>query len=247
MFEIIKQLGFLVEYYGFSKSDGVVERAAEYFFSKQSDVGDFRGFYGNQYSPNYTGAALALLVKAGFRNQPEIKKCFSYFENNMQEDGGWAIPFRTSEKKVDAINSKKTIEPDFTKPSSYFVTGDVLRTYAEHPQKKKLKRIHNAAELMKSYFFKRDRYVDRAAVEFWYKIRFPFWYTNLLSALDTLSKLGYSKDDPQIKKAIDWFVKNQEKSGLWKSGFEKGKKETVEERRLWVSLVFCRALKTFYE
>lgn len=246
MFETFRQLGFLVDFYGFDSSHEVIEKAMNYFFSKISKKGDLRGFYGEQYSPNYTGATLALLLKAGVHEKPQVRAIFSYLSGSRQNDGGWAIPFRTVGKNINYINQVKTLEPNLEKPSSYFVTGDVLRAFSEHSEKRKLAFVQSASELLMSYFFKRDRYPDRSAETYWYKFKYPYWYTNLLSALDTLSKIGFTLDHPQISKAIDWFIQNQQQSGLWHSGFEKGREDTVIERRLWVTLEVCRIFKRFY-
>ncbi len=56
LLETYRQLGFLVEKYGFTKEHDAIKKAAEYIFSCQTDEGDIRGFYGTQYSPNYTAA-----------------------------------------------------------------------------------------------------------------------------------------------------------------------------------------------
>ncbi|MFX1451367.1 MAG: hypothetical protein ACFFCM_11020, partial [Promethearchaeota archaeon] len=63
LLETYRNLGILVEKYGLNKNHQVIEKAAEYLFSCQKKEGDYRGIYGNQYSPNYSAAIMELLIK----------------------------------------------------------------------------------------------------------------------------------------------------------------------------------------
>jgi hypothetical protein len=56
--ETFRQLGILVEKFGFTRRHPSVERAAAYLLSFQTDEGDLRGIYGNQYATTYVGAIL---------------------------------------------------------------------------------------------------------------------------------------------------------------------------------------------
>jgi hypothetical protein len=71
-----------------------------------------------------------------------------------------------------------------------------------------------------------------------------------MTALDSLSLMGYSIDDPDIEKALKWFVDHQEQSGLWKMTYVEGKEELENERNregnLWVTLTICRIFKRLY-
>ncbi len=51
--ETYRNLGIMVEEFGFSKKHPAIQKTAEYLFTFQTQKGDFRGIYGNQYSPNY--------------------------------------------------------------------------------------------------------------------------------------------------------------------------------------------------
>jgi hypothetical protein len=86
------------------------------------------------------------------------------------------------------------------------MTGMALRAFSESRKYKKSKEIRKAGELLASRFFKRDPYSDRNTPEYWIKFPFPFWFTDLLSALDSLSKLDFDAREPQIKKALAWFL-----------------------------------------
>jgi len=91
--------------------------------------------------------------------------------------------------------------------------------------------------------FKRDVYPDRNKVEHWTSFSFPFAYTDLIAVLDPISHLGFSRDHPQVKKGLDWFVKNQKRDGTWKLHMLKGEK--IEQPH-WMNFNACRLFKKFY-
>ncbi len=66
--ETFRTLGHLIEQYGLNRHHPAIRQAADFIFSHQTSEGDFRGIYGNQYSPNYSAAIMELLVKAGYEN-----------------------------------------------------------------------------------------------------------------------------------------------------------------------------------
>ncbi len=152
---------------------------------------------------------------------------------------------------------------DKMNPSSHFATGMVLRAFAVHPAYRKSKEARVAGELLKSRFFKPDRYTARKAPHYWTKFQYPFWWPNILTALDSLSLIGFSKDDEDIQRGLNWFICDQEEEGLWKTSYEN---EKAKERYMrlgekdkytrlmarekdiqsWVGLAICRVFKRFY-
>lgn len=246
--ETYRVLGQLVEKYGLTGKHSAIRRAADFLFTCQTEEGDFRGIYQNQYTPNYTAAIMELLIKAGYGEDPRIERGFSWLLSIRQSDGGWTIPFRTIGAKgsgtlLQAVRNPEPIKPDRSKPFSHCITGVVLRAFAAHQKYRKTKEAKVAGELLKSRFFQPDRYPDRRAASFWTKIAYPFRFTDILSSLDSLSLLGFSRDDSQIEKALDWLTTKQEESGLWRSSYEKAKDREIH---LWVSLAVCRVFEMFY-
>jgi hypothetical protein len=73
--------------------------------------------------------------------------------------------------------------------------------------------------------------------------KYPFWWTNLLTALDTLYWLGFDIHDDDISKGLDWFIKNQAEDGLWETGYGSGQK--AARARCWVGLAVCRMLSRY--
>jgi len=243
--ETYRNLGLLVEEYGLNKKHPAIQNAAEYLFSFQTIEGDFRGIYGNQYSPNYSAGITELLIKAGYEKDARIQEVFKWLLSIRQTDGGWAIPLRTQNFNLDIIaGHSKIIEPDTTKPFSHMVTGVVLRAFAAHSVYRRSHEAGRAGQLLVSNLFKKDNYTDRAAPSFWLGFSFPFWFTDLISALDSLSLLGFSKSEPQIDKALQWFINNQQKTGMWKLHILKGQNKDILQ--LWLGLAICRIFKRFY-
>jgi hypothetical protein len=242
--ETFRQLGILVEKYLLTKKHPVIQKAADFLFSCQTDEGDFRGIYLDQYSPNYTAAYLEILIKAGFEKEQPIKRGLQWLHSLRQDDGGWAVPLRTEHLRwgeVKALN--QPVQPHREKPSSHMVTGVVLRAFAAHPDYHRNPDILQAGELLASRIFKADNYTDRKAPDYWTRITFPFWFTDLLSTLDSLSKLGFSASQPNIREGIDWFANQQKEDGSWSLHMLKGGGDA--NHKYWIALVICRMLDRF--
>jgi hypothetical protein len=101
-----------------------------------------------------------------------------------------------------------------SKRFSHLVTGIVLRAYAAHPIHRNSAETKEAGALLLSRLFKKDGYPDRGAPDYWLRFTYPFWFTDLISATDTLSKLGFTKSESQVQKGIKWFAANQQSNGL---------------------------------
>lgn len=243
--ETYRNLGYLIEIFSFTKKHSAIQNAAEYLFTFQTNEGDFRGIYGNQYSPNYTAGIAELLIKAGYERDKRISKTFDWLLSIRQTDGGWAIPIRTRKYNLNIISTNsKTITPDLLKTSSHMITGVVLRAFAAHPSYRKSAEAKEAGRLLLSGLFKKDIYPDRAAKEYWLQFTFPFWFTDLISALDTLSLLGFSKQEPEIEKALYWLMAKQKINGMWDLKITKGENKDIIQA--WLGLAICRIFKRFY-
>ncbi|GAH47147.1 unnamed protein product, partial [marine sediment metagenome] len=93
-------------------------------------------------------------------------------------------------------------------------------------------------------FFKRDTYSGRQDVSFWEKITYPYWFTDILSALDSLSFIGFSSKNPNIKKGLSWFINKQEEMGGWSLYLLRGGKD--KSVPLWVDLAICRVFNRLF-
>jgi hypothetical protein len=243
--ETYRQFGYLVEKFAMYRSHPAMTAAAEFLFSRQTGEGDFRGIYGRQYTPNYSAAILELLVKAGYADDARVRKGLDWLLEMRQRDGGWAIPLRTSQRKLDVDTMEGVlIQPAREKPFSHMVTGVVLRAFAAHPAFRSSPEIRRAGDLLASHLFARDNYSDRGTVKFWTSFSFPFWFTDLVSALDSLSRLGFQPDNPAICRGLDWFAERQRADGGWNLTLLRAGSD--RQLSLWVGLAICRVFKRFY-
>jgi hypothetical protein len=248
--ETFKRFRILVEKYQFTRDHPVINGAAEFLFSCQTEEGDIRGFIGNQYATYYTGYVLSLLIRAGYEDDPRVEKGIDWLLSMRQNDGGWTIPILT--RKYDRktgyrLTSRyaETVEPNRAKPFSRNWTDMVLRALAAHSSYRKSAEAQAAGALLKATFFKPDAYSSYKSPRYW--IIFAFWWPNLLTALESLVRLGFTKDDPDINRGLQWFYENQQPDGLWKLENHKEVSPRDREERLWLALSICRLLRKYYD
>lgn len=257
LIETWRYFGYLVEQYGFTREHPKAKQAAEFLFSCQTGEGDFRGFLANQYATYYSGAIMALLIQAGYADDPRIANGFEWLLAMRQEDGGWTIPILTH--KLDRATMYRLtsqyaepLQPNRAKPCSHNWTGMVLRAFAVHPHYRNSEAARTAAELLKARFFQPDRYTSYQSASYWIRFGYPFWWNNLLTAMDSLSRIGVPREDAQIQLALQWFIDHQEATGLWKVSYARAgeqEKDTLKTReiKLWVSLAICRIFKRYFD
>lgn len=225
-----------------------IQKAIKFMFSTQSRAGDFRGAYLNEYAPTYHALTLEILCLYGMDKDKRTQKGFRWLMNNKQDNGGWVIPYRTIDKaelksryNFEAQLKLKPVKPNKSQPFSHLVTGMVLRALSASPTWRKSKEAWKAGELLMSRFFKTDKYDDRRHAYFWEEIIYPFWATDVLSSLDSLSQIGFDIKHEKIKEALDWLLNKQNKHGYW----EAGTKKTSLEDNLWVTFAVLRVIKRF--
>ncbi len=247
LLETYRSLRILVEMYGFKKVHPAIQKAAEFTFSCQSAEGDIRGIIGNQTMPYYHGAILELLIKAGFGNDPRIIAGLDWLLGMRQEDGGWIVPAQAvpTQLRTAQFWSGDPVPPDRARPHAHLATGMVLRAFAAHPGYQQRQEVVAAGICLKSRFFQADKYNDRKSPSYWLKFQFPFWWTNLLTALDSLASLGFSQRDVDIHRGLTWFIDNQEEDGLWPTSYDKGEKAEAHRRR--VGLAISRVLMHYFK
>ena len=234
--------------FGCSYEDEELKKAIKFMFSTQTKTGDFRGAYLNEFAPTYHALTLETLCLYGLDKDERTQKGFRWIIKNRQNDGGWVIPYRTIDQEelksrynFEAQSKLEPIKPDRSQPFSHLVTGMVLRALAASPTWRKSKEAWKAGELLLSRFFQEDKYDDRWLPSYWEEITYPFWATDILSSLDSLSTIGFPADNEKIQVALDWLISKQAKQGYW----EAGNKKTTLEDHLWVTFAVLRVLKKF--
>jgi hypothetical protein len=238
-----KTFRILVEKYGMTREHKSISCAAEFLFSCQTDEGDIRGILSNQYTPYYMGAMLEILIKAGYAQDKRVEEGFRWLLSIRQNDGGWIIPMNMFKMQdYQFLCQGPPIQPDKELPFSHAATGMVIRAFAAHPEYKKSNAAIQAGKLLKNRFFEKDTFSSRQGVSFWFKFQYPFWWTDLLTCMDSLMRLEFSTDDDDIQKAIGWFINNQTEMGGWRSAYGKSDDFMADK---WVSLAICRVIKYF--
>jgi len=260
LLETWRQLRHLVDQYEMTRDHPAVAKATQYLLSCQTDEGDIRGMLGNQYAPYYTGAMLSLLIKAGFAHDPRIEKGMRWLLKMRQDDGGWVIgspgvvgaaglTWRDMASLTSDRRRETMREFDRRKPFSAAGTGMVLRAFAAHPDYRRSEPTLTAARLLASKLLKRDNWSSYGHPDNWVRFQFPFWWTNLVSALDSLSLIGLPPTEEGIRAALAWLPENQEDDGLWKESYSRIHKPAAagksREERLWITLAICRVMKRF--
>ncbi len=114
-----------------------------------------------------------------------------------QNDGGGVIGSpgvigaKLSRNELNDLSSNINMETmkdfDKSKPFSAAGTGMVLRAFSVHCKYYKSEYALKAAELLKFKFFRKDNWKSYQHPDNWVRFQFPFWWTNLVSALDSIS------------------------------------------------------------
>jgi hypothetical protein len=196
--------------------------------------------------PYYHAAIMELLIKAGYEDDARIERGLEWLLSMRQDDGGWIVPMQAipSKDRTEEMWRGAPIPPDRSRSFSHLATGMVLRAFAAHPRYRQREEARIAGERLKTRFFKSDKYNDRKAPQYWTKFQYPFWWSNILTSLDSLSLIGFSSDDADIRKGLGWFISNQEENGLWATSYGKGR--NAERMKPWVGLAVCRVFKRFH-
>lgn len=243
LLETFRQLRFLVQVYRLDQHHPALRNAVEWLFDSQTSDGDFRGILGTQYMPYYHGMILALVIEAGYSKDPRVEAGLEWLLRMRQDDGGWIVPAQAvpPARKTLAFWHQAPVLPDRARPSSHMATGMSIRALAVHPRYCRRTEVRRAAVCLKERFFRPEPYNDRKAPTYWTKLGFPYWWTDLLMALDSVSRIGYGVEDPHVTSAIQWFLDHQDEDGLWPTGYGQG--ERTQSARRWVGLVACKVLK----
>lgn len=234
--------------YGCTIKEEGIQRALEFLFSLQSKEGDFRGTVLNLYTPTFHALALEMLCLYGLDKDRRVQKGFRWILANRQKDGGWALYHpRASQSGVKSAASAwfnprgQPFKPRRSQPFSHHVTGMVLRAFAESPTWRNSKEAWQAGEKLLGCFFCDEVYEEKTFPSDWENICYPFWNTDILGSLDSLSKVGFSAENETIQKGLVWLMKRQNSQGFWECG---SKRATLEDH-LWITLAVLRALKRF--
>ncbi len=258
LFETFKQLARLTGEFGFDRRHFALAAAAEYVFSCQTVEGDIRGILGNQYAPYYTGLILSHLIAGGYAGDARVARGLHWLLSMRQDDGGWLIGSPgclgqyTKEERLALTSQDVATRRDFDRARSFHHTGTgmVLRAFALHPRWRHRQEALAAARLLASRFFQKDSSSSYQDPDNWVRFKYPFFWTDLVSALDSVSLIGIPREDANVQRALRWLIEHQLDSGLWRHSYSTIHKASenvgTEETRLWVTLAICRIFRRYF-
>jgi hypothetical protein len=116
----------------------------------------------------------------------------------------------------------------------------VLRAFAADPDWREAAEVRLAGELLASRLFKRDPYGDRGDASYWERVSFPFWFTDIVSALDTLSRLGFPPRSAPIAGALERLSELQRDDGTFALKLLRAKDMDLP---WWICLAIYRSLQ----
>ena len=171
--------------------------------------------------PYYHGMILALVIEAGCGDDPRIEAGLEWLLRMRQDDGGWIVPAQAvpPARKTLSFWHEAPLAPDRAKPNSHLATGMALRALAVHPRFRRREEARVAAARLKESFFCAEKYNDRKAPGYWTKLGFPYWWTDLLMALDSVTLIEPGAEDPHVAAGVRWFIDHQDEDGLWPTGY----------------------------
>jgi len=118
----------------------------------------------------------------------------------------------------------------------------VLRAFAAHPKYLKSRDAKRAGELLLSRFFKSDKYQDRRSKDYWERVTFPFLYTDIISALDSVYFLEFNRKNQEIKGAFNFLRDKQNDDGTFNLKITRGSDKDLP---YWLCLAICRLFKRY--
>jgi hypothetical protein len=130
--------------------------------------------------------------------------------------------------------------PDRSRPFSHLVTGMALRALAAHPDYRGSEEAKKAGNLLASRFFMADKYPDRKDKKYWERVSYPFWFTDIISAMDSLSLIGIGKGNSHIQDGLDFLIGKQDNKGLFDLKIVRG---SDKDLKYWICLAICRLFK----
>jgi len=90
------------------------------------------------------------------------------------------------QKEYYRLCQKVPIPPDRERPFSHMATDMVICVFSAHPGYRVSPAAINTGNLLKARFFKKDIYTSRNAASYWFKFQLPFWWTDMLTVMDSL-------------------------------------------------------------
>lgn len=178
---------------GFKSNDSkVVLEAINFIFNYFDEKGCFQYSSKSSKLPCITARILIAFGKLGYINDSRVEKCYQYFLETQQDDGGW---------RCATVKLGKSPETDASNPGTTLYVLDAFR-YRDNSKK-------DIAQLEKAVLFLLKHWETRAPLgpcEFgigsrFFLIEYPFLRYNLFYYVYVLSKYKIAKNDKSFKEA----------------------------------------------
>jgi hypothetical protein len=231
-------LGLLADL-GLTNANEHVQRGCAYMFSFQRENGAFsrrrrvsgKGLVWSD-SPEFCTHAriVRFLLQFGYGDDPRTQAGLDWLLAHPRQDGMW---FCRPEGRYGCLRA----------------TLDVLRAAALDQQAARHPAVARAAAVVCELLLepRMSRYHVKNS---WTNLEYPHFDYDLVSALDTLARLGYTAQQPKIAAALEYLLSRQLPTGAWPldvitygSPLDAGQPGAPHK---WLTLDALRAIKLLY-
>jgi hypothetical protein len=185
-----------------------------------------------------TGNMVVALTRMGYEDDRRVRKASEWLVKIQNADGGWLCPYWRAH-----VRDKHGCFHGTICPLEAFSEAKKSRLTLE--MKEAIKK--SAEFLLIHHLFKADHHGYEVINKSWLNLGFPPFGYNILRGLDTLTKLGYGKDE-RLNDAVDLLLQKRQANGTWiLEAAPVGRMHSNIEARgkpsKWVTLIALRTLK----
>jgi hypothetical protein len=213
--------------------EGYIQASLEKILSWQEEEGYILGPKHDIFPlPNTNGYAVRNLFIYGMEDDPRVTKLANWILSQQRHDGGWVIPYLEDVKYLpeyrhmrtgdflELVRKGQTPESDPKEfkeiPSCIWSTMMVVRGLARSSKYRRRPELRTGADFFLDRFFKKNWHEAYYHTEAnWTRLRYPPFPGDGLSALYTLSILGYGPSDKRMEKPIRWLLDTRHSDGFW--------------------------------
>ena len=202
-FWVLSVLGDL----GLTAEDEHVRRGCDFFFTHQRENGAFcrrsrvtgQGMVWQEDTEPCTHARIVrFLLQFGYGQDPRVRRAIDWLLPIQRDDGMWLCR-------------------DAGRRGCLRATIDILRVAALDPQTAAQPGIPQAAAAVCDLLMepRMSRYHIGDAWGTWECLKYPHFGFSVISALDSLARLGYTPKEPKIAAAVEYLLNRQSADGTW--------------------------------
>lgn len=166
---------------GMTKKDARIKATCNLFFQEWLSTGKHSLF--DEPEVCIVGNLARTLIRFGYADDARVRRLIDWLVGSQKEDGGWHC-FRSDEGTLDC--------------------WEALAAYAALQPAKWTRSIKRSVERGVEFYLERQLSEEgKARYEPWFRFHYPtHYYYDLLVGLDTITSLGYGKDERRLNKAL---------------------------------------------